>query len=75
VTSRARSTVLLVLVGAVADLAEAMDENSPREAVAARTHAIHRAVQQHLDVFAACLDRARLGAPGREAAIANGMSK
>jgi hypothetical protein len=26
--------VLLVLVGAVADLAEAMDEDSPREAVA-----------------------------------------
>ena len=31
---QARSAVLLVLVGAVADLAEAMDEDSPRQAVA-----------------------------------------
>ena len=31
---QAGSAVLLVLVGAVADLAEAMDEDSPRQAVA-----------------------------------------
>jgi hypothetical protein len=31
---QARSAVLLVLVGAVADLAEAMDEDGPRQAVA-----------------------------------------
>jgi hypothetical protein len=31
---QARSAVLLVLIGAVADVAEAMDEDSPRQAVA-----------------------------------------
>ncbi len=31
---QARSAVLLVLVGAVTDLAKAMDENGPRQAVA-----------------------------------------
>ncbi len=31
---QARSAVLLVLVGAVADLAETMDEDGPRQAVA-----------------------------------------